>query len=377
MDHRQPTEMIFMKPTLSCHVRPAPSQLLTNAAFLAVAILVFFLASPAQAKLNISELTASAGRTVIVAIIDSGVDYTHEDLRGKMWVNEAELNGLDNVDDDGNGCVDDIYGCDLRSQVFAALGYHPGLGGATYQADPYLHPDGIGHGTHVAGVIAARRDNGTGINGVSVDARIMAVNFILPSNNAQMADAALAIHYAVDNGAQIINASFGRHRISGEDLAKLEAALDYADDHGVLIVASAGNQGRDIDGEYHFYPAGFEHDNLLTVAAVNAEGELWAFSNYGVHSVDVAAPGIGIRSTVPVGPTSLFRKLYDPSGYKIAEGTSVATPYVTGLAAQLLAHNPGLSPAELRGAVMDLAETRPSLLGKTVRGGEIPGIALP
>jgi len=144
MDHRQPTEMIFMKPTLSCHVRPAPSQLLTNAAFLAVAILVFFLASPAQAKLNISELTASAGRTVIVAIIDSGVDYTHEDLRGKMWVNEAELNGLDNVDDDGNGCVDDIYGCDLRSQVFAALGYHPGLGGATYQADPYLHPDGIG-----------------------------------------------------------------------------------------------------------------------------------------------------------------------------------------------------------------------------------------
>ena len=366
-----------MQKTLSYPAQLRATPFAANAALLVAALLTFFLTSPAQAKPTLSELTASAGRTVTVAIIDSGVDYTHEDLRGKMWVNEAELNGLDNVDDDNNGCVDDIYGCDFRSQVYEAFGYHPGLGGTTYQSDPYLRPDGIGHGTHVAGVIAARRNNGTGINGVSVDARIMAVNFILPSNSAQMGDAALAIHYAVDNGAQIINASFGRHRISGEDLAKLEAALDYAADHGVLVVASAGNQGRDIDGEYHFYPAGFEHDNLLTVAAVNPAGELWESSNYGVHSVDVAAPGVGIRSTVPVGPTSMFRKLYDPSGYKVTEGTSVAAPYVTGLAAQLLAHNPGLSPAELRGAVMDLAETRASLLGKTVRGGEIPGIALP
>lgn len=349
----------------------------TLKARLVFAILTTACMNLAHATPSIAELSVSAGKTVIVAVIDSGVDYTHEDLRGRLWINEAERNGQDNVDDDGNGCVDDIYGCDLRSQVYEHLGYHPGLGGATYQADPYLRPDGIGHGTHVAGVIAAQRGNGTGIDGVSVDARIMAINFILPSNSAQMADAARAIRYAVDNGAQIINASFGRHRVSGEDLEKLASALDYAGDHGVLVVASAGNHGSDIDGDQHFYPAGFEHANLLTVAAVTADGELWEASNYGAYSVDVAAPGVGILSTVPVGPSSMFRKLYDPSGYKITEGTSVATPYVTGLAAQLLAHNPGLSPAELRGAVMDLAETRVSLLGKTVRGGEIPATALP
>ena len=340
-------------------------------------LLAAFCMNPVHATSNIAELTVSAGTPVIVAVIDSGVDYTHEDLRGKLWVNKAELNGQDNVDDDANGCVDDILGCDPRCQVHEALGFHPGLGGATYQTDPYLQPDGIGHGTHVAGIIAARRNNGTGINGVSVDARIMAINFILPSNNAQMADAARAIRYAVDNGAQIINASFGRPRVSGEDLEKLEAALDHAADHSVLVVASAGNHGLDIDDGNLFYPAGFEHENLLTVAAITAEGELWESSNYGGYSVDVAAPGVGIRSTVPVGPTSMFRKLYDPSGYKITEGISVATPYVTGLAAQLLAHNPGMSPVELRGAVMDLAETRVSLFGKTVRGGAIPDIALP
>jgi len=156
-------------------------------------LLAAFCMNPVHATSNIAELTVSAGTPVIVAVIDSGVDYTHEDLRGKLWVNKAELNGQDNVDDDANGCVDDIYGCDLRSQVYETLGFHPGLGGSAYQSDPYLHPDGIGHGTHVAGIIAARRDNGTGISGVSADARIMAVSFILPSNNAQMADAARAL----------------------------------------------------------------------------------------------------------------------------------------------------------------------------------------
>jgi subtilisin family serine protease len=345
--------------------------------YLVLIILACSFAGSVQANRSLTNLTTSANQPVVVAVIDSGVDYTHEDLRGKLWVNEAEQNGLPNVDDDHNGCVDDIYGCDLRSQVQQKLGFHPGLGGAAYQADPYLRPDGIGHGTHVAGVIAARRGNGTGIDGVSSDARIMAVNFILPSNNAQMADAARAIRYAVDNGAQLINASFGRQRVSAEDLEKLDAALSYAADHNVLVVASAGNQGRDIDADSPFYPATFTHANLLTVAAVTAEGALWEASNFGSASVDVAAPGVGIRSTVPVGPTSMFRKLYDPSGYKISEGTSVATPYVTGLAAQLLAHNPGMSAAELRGAVLDLAETRPSLWGKTVRGGEIPALHLP
>ena len=126
--------------------------------------------SPTHATPTIAELTASSGTPIIVAVIDSGVDYTHEDLRGKLWVNQAELNGLANVDDDNNGCVDDIYGCDLRTQVYESFGFHPGLGGATYQADPYLRPDGIGHGTHVAGIIAACRNNGTGISGVSVNA---------------------------------------------------------------------------------------------------------------------------------------------------------------------------------------------------------------
>ena len=334
--------------------------------------------SATNPSFNIEQLISSAnGSPIIVAVIDSGVDYTHEDLIEKMWVNEAERGGLPHVDDDGNGCVDDIYGCDFRSQIFEHFGYHPGLGGADYEADPLLRPDGIGHGTHVAGVIAAQRGNGIGIDGVSIDARIMAISFILPSNNGEMSDAAKAIRYAVDNGAQIINASFGRHRISDEHILELDEALVYAAEHSVLIVASAGNHGQDIDTDNPFYPAAFEHNNILTVAAVTTDGELWEGSNYGIYSVDIAAPGVNVLSTVPVGPTSMFRKYYDPSGYKRTEGTSVAAPYVTGLAAQVLAHNPGFNPMQLRGAILDLAETKASLFGKTVRGGKIPAIALP
>ena len=324
--------------------------------------------------LSLSEVRADPA-PVIVAILDSGVDYRHEDLRANMWVNEKELHGQDYVDDDGNGCVDDIYGCDVRSLVRGNLGYYPGLGGPDYEKDPYMRPDGIGHGTHVAGIIGAVRGNGIGIDGLAVNVRLMAVTFINPGNSADMADAAVAIRYAVDNGARIINCSFGQRQLEARAAQQIQDALSYADGHGVLVVAAAGNFAQDLDQTQGFFPASYHRDNMLTVAALDRDGGLWSASNYGVNSVDLATVGTAVYSTVPRGDLSLFRKLYDPSGYLEAEGTSVATPRVTALLANLYQQYPGLGHYQIRQLALDQAVADPALLHK-IRGGAVLGQVL-
>lgn len=308
---------------------------------------------------------------VIIAVLDTGVDYTHEDLRDNMWVNEVEANGLDNVDDDANGCVDDVYGCDFRSNVREKLGYYPGLGGAYYKKEKYMRPDGMGHGTMVAGVLGAVGNNGVGIAGVNWKTRIMAVKFINQNNAANMLDAALSIQYAVDNGAKIINNSYGRQTIEGETAQIIEDAIQYANDNGVLMIASAGNSGVDIDNSNHFFPADSTAANLITVTALNPDDTLWDHANYGVYSVDIAAPGASVLTTVPAGHTSLFRKYYDPSGYMKTEGTSIATPYVSGVAALLFSRYPGISHHEVKRIILDSASKLPALAGKTVTGGRV------
>jgi len=328
----------------------------------------------ADSGIDISDTMANgidSTSKIIVAVLDTGVDYTHEDLRDNMWVNDSELNGEDFVDDDNNGCVDDIYGCDMRSNVSEKLGYNPGLGGAFYSQEKYIYPDGMGHGTLVAGVIGAQQHNGIGIDGVSANVKIMSVKFINQSNIANLADAAAAIQYAVDNGAQIINNSYGKSHVDEHTLTILRDAFEYAHNNGVLMIVSAGNSGVDIDDQHSFYPANFSVPNIIAVNALDQNGLLWEASNYGGYSVDISAPGVAIWSTTPVGSKSLFRKYYSNSGYMQTEGTSIATPFVTGIAATIWAKYPSLSHLELKQLLLDNAEHRPELEAKTTSGGQI------
>ena len=318
-----------------------------------------------------SESPQHGNSEVVVAILDSGVDYNHEDLKQSMWINQAELNGQDNVDDDNNGCVDDIFGCDLRSGVKEKIGYYPGLGGAYYRNARFMHADGIGHGSMVAGIIGASANNGVGIAGISWNVKIMSVKVIYPYNVTDMTDVARGIHYAVDNGARIINISFGRSRIKSEELLALNEALDYAQAASVLVIAAAGNSGSRLDNEHNFYPAGLTHDNIISVTAIDQSGQLWAAANRGAEMVDVAAPGVAIYSTVPVGPASLFRKYYDQSGYQLCEGTSVATPFVSGVAALIYSHYPNFDYHKVKQIILDSVDKSPQLEADLRSGGKV------
>jgi subtilisin family serine protease len=211
---------------------------------------------------------------VIIAVIDTGVDYGHPDLSDNIWNNSGEAPD-DGIDNDGNGYPDDVNGWDFVDD----------------ENDPI---DSHGHGSHVAGTIAAKGDNGGGITGLCWDARIMP----LKAGNAfgQLTTSAIidATDYAIDNGAKIINASYGG---IGYSQAEYEA-IDRAMAAGVLFVAAAGNSGSDTD-QIGFYPAGYDLANIIAVASTDQDDELSWFSNYGATSVDVAAPGENIYSAQP------------------------------------------------------------------------------
>ncbi|MHC4087550.1 MAG: S8 family serine peptidase, partial [Planctomycetota bacterium] len=214
------------------------------------------------------------GSDVIVGVIDSGVDYLHQDLVGNMWVNPGEIpdNG---VDDDGNGYVDDVHGYDFYQD----------------DGDP---SDPAGHGTHCAGTIAGIGDNGIGVAGVNWRCKLMALRFLNADGLGHTADAIQAINYGVANGAKILSNSWG----GGGYSQSLKTAITDARDQGVLFVAAAGNSGFDNDSQPH-YPSSYDISNVIAVAATNDDDSLASFSNYGAESVDVGAPGVSILSTVP------------------------------------------------------------------------------
>jgi subtilisin family serine protease len=215
-------------------------------------------------------------KDVIVAVVDEGVNYAHPDLAANMWLNTAEVpnNG---VDDDHDGYIDDVRGWDF-------------FNGDNTVYDP---ADGDRHGTHVAGIIGAVGDNGVGTSGVAQHVSIMPVKFLGPGGGDDMAGAQ-AITYAVDHGATAINCSWGG---PGESDV-LDAAIAYAAQHGVLIVAAAGNDGANLDVEQS-WPAASEATNVISVAATDRNDQLADFSNYGPTSVDLAAPGVEVTSTLP------------------------------------------------------------------------------
>ena len=273
-----------------------------------------------------------AGSPVTVAIVDTGVDVSHPDLSGALWSNPDEIPG-NLLDDDHDGLVDDVHGWDF---------FH---GDATLFDSPALDE----HGTHVAGTIAATRGNAAGVAGVASAARIMPLKFI--EGTGTIANAVLALQYARDHGARVVNASFGTPSYSVA-LCDAVAALSSS---GVIMVSAAGNSALDNDVARPT-PAACEAPGNIAVAATTQADALASYSNHGASSVDIAAPGSSILSTIPGG-------LYD-----LMNGTSMAAPHVTGAAAAILARTPALSPVAVKTALVEGGEALPALAGMTQRG---------
>lgn len=262
--------------------------------------------------------------TVVVAVIDTGVDYKHEDLKNSIWVNTDEIPG-NGKDDDGNGFVDDVYGWDFYNRDKTVCSYT--------EHGKAKAADNDNHGTHCAGTIAATANNGMGIAGIAsnVNVKIMIVKALGGANGATSTSKLVkAIRYAVNNGADIINASWGGW-VSEQDTA-LKKVISQS---GCLFVAAAGNSGSDND-KTACYPANYNQhlNNVISVGSVDCDGTMSYFSNYG-KSVDILAPGSNIYSTV-VG------------GYARMSGTSMAVPFVSGIAAMLYADKRGVYPENVR-----------------------------
>ena len=269
---------------------------------------------------------------IVVAVIDTGVDYNHPDLNDNMWVNPDET--LNGNDDDGNGYIDDIRGWDFFSN----------------DNNPY---DQSGHGTHCSGTIAAVGNNGIGVVGVSWNAKIMPLRFLGPAGGSTD-DAILAIIYATKNGADIMSNSWG----GGPHSQSLEDAISAADAAGILFVAAAGNTETDNDVLPH-YPSSYDVLNVVSVAATDRNDALASFSNYGPDSVDLGAPGVYIASTYP------------RNRYVYMSGTSMAAPHVAGAAALILAQNPEISVADLKARILGSVDLIPALDEITVTGGRL------
>ncbi len=272
--------------------------------------------------------------SIVVAVIDTGIDYNHPDLAANMWRNPGEI-ASNGVDDDGNGYVDDLYGINART-------------GAAQPGNPL---DDHYHGTHVAGTIGAVGNNGIGVVGVNQRVKMMALKFLSSTGSGSLSDAIRAIDYATmmknDYGVnvRVSNNSWG----GGGYSAALENAIKRARNAGIIFVAAAGNSSVDTDSEPS-YPSGYDVDNVVSVAAIDSSHNLATFSNYGATTVDIAAPGVDIRSTMP---TSQYGKL---------SGTSMATPHVAGALALLLGREPGLSYLEAVDRLYLSGVTRASLV---------------
>ncbi len=268
----------------------------------------------------------------VVAIIDTGIDYTHPDLVDNLWTNEAEANGQAGVDDDNNGVIDDIHGYNAIT----------GTGNAT---------DDQGHGSHCAGTIGARGNNGVGVVGVNWNVKFMAVKFLSASGSGSLEDAVKAIDYATRMGAKIMSNSWGGGGFS-------QALLDVikkTNDSGALFIAAAGNDNNNNDTKPS-YPATYDVPNMISVAAIDNKGNRASFSSYGKKTVHLGAPGVNIMSSTG-------------GKYASFSGTSMATPHVAGVAALVLSHEPNLTNIELKNRLLQTARPIAGLKGKTQTGG--------
>lgn len=279
---------------------------------------------------------STGSRDIVVGVIDTGVDYSHPDLAANAWVNSGEIAG-DGIDNDGNGYIDDVHG----------------INAITDAGDPM---DDEGHGTHVSGTIGASGNNGVGIVGVNHDVSIAGCKFLAADGTGSTSGAIKCIDYMVglkNSGVnlRVLNNSWGGGGYS-QALADAITASEQAD---ILFVAAAGNDAVDNDVNPH-YPSNYENDNVLSIASTDSRDNMSGFSQWGLTSVDMGAPGSAILSTIPGG------------GYASYSGTSMATPHVAGAAALVLSVNPDLTSLELKELLMSSGDANAALNGKTVAG---------
>ncbi|MCK5565997.1 MAG: S8 family serine peptidase, partial [Planctomycetes bacterium] len=272
---------------------------------------------------------------VIVAVIDTGVDYDHEDLADNMWVNTGELNGSPGVDDDNNGFIDDIYGYDF----------------ANNDGDPM---DDNSHGTHCSGTIGGVGNNGIGVAGVCWNVKIMALKFLSASGGGATMDAIGCVDYAVQMGATLTSNSWG----GGGYSQALKDAIDASGRAGMLFVAAAGNSSANNDTLPH-YPSSYDLENIIAVMSTDQDDAVSGFSCYGLMSVDLAAPGSSILSSVP------------GNSYDSKSGTSMSTPHVAGACALLKSASPSLGYIGIKDAIFQSVNVLPSLDGLCVTAGRL------
>lgn len=280
--------------------------------------------------------TRSDASSVIVAVIDSGVRLTHEDLVANLWTNSGEVAG-NGRDDDGNGYIDDVHGINAIT----------GTGTPT---------DDSGHGTHVAGSIGARGNNGLGVVGVAQRVQLMPLKFLPAEGSGSTSDVIECINYAVAKGALIINASYGAETASAAETVAMQSARAA----GILFVAAAGNDGASND-RLSQYPASYLLDNIVAVAATTRQDRLATFSNFGSGLVELGAPGSEILSTLYSGD----------SAYGSKQGTSMATPHVAGALALIRAQFPGETPRRWINRLLRAVDRVPTLSGQVQTGGRL------
>lgn len=260
--------------------------------------------------------------SVVVAVIDTGIDYNHADLAANVWTNSGEIpnNG---VDDDSNGYIDDYHGYDFYNE----------------DGDPI---DDHAHGTHVSGTIAGVGNNGMGVVGVNWQTKIMGVKFLSGGGSGYISDAVSGTYYAVNNGAKVLSNSWG----GGGRSSTMQTAIDYAYNNNVVFVAAAGNSNSDA---YNYTPAGLNH--VMTISATDYQDNKASFSSYG-DVVEFAAPGVDVLSLKAQGGSCTTIGGH----YCRMSGTSMATPHAAGLAALVLSANPSMTPDQVQTAMQNGAD---------------------
>jgi len=269
---------------------------------------------------------------VVVAVLDSGVDITHPDLKGNLWVNPGEI-PANGIDDDRNGWVDDIHGYDSHHEKVEVQ-------------------DQVGHGTYLAGIIGAVGNNGIGTTGVAWKTRLMVIR---GDDHRRMSwtGAVKGGYYARDNGAKVVNASWGTYSATGG----IREMLRDLEDSGVMVVNAVGNNANNVDIENRAYPAGFATSNLIVVSAFHPSEKLVHYADFGPKYVHLAAPGWGNPTTILGGK------------YGTQAGCSVAAPYVTAAVALVWAEHPEWTHHQVREQILSTVDRVPALAGKVATGG--------